>query len=189
MMLAGMMTCSRRSVQVRLPCGRRLFPLQASALHVHADTRRTYISRFPGNGKSFPASGKNFSRAGRAAGIFPGERRRVPQRACRSFQTARFLRRRVFSGRAFSSEADAPGSSSESRARPASGERRALRYFLPSTFSARSSQRERASSARAFTSSSTYMATAASAAARMPRSSVKPMTGMRSGITSAGRMR
>ena len=172
------MTCSRRSVQVRLPCGRRLFPLQASALHVHADTRRTYISRFPGNGKSFPASGKNFSRAGRAAGTFPGERRRVPQPACRSFRT------RVFFG-----GGRAVQLFREPCARPASGERHALRYFLPSTFSARSSQRASASSARAFTSSSTYMATAASAAARMPRSSVKPMTGMRSGITSAGRMR
>lgn len=178
-----MMTCSRRSVQVRLPCGRRLFPLQASALHVHADTRRTYISRFPGNGKSFPASGKNFSRAGRTAGLFPRN-----ADACRSPHAVpsgrAFLRTRVFFGGGRAGQLFR-----EPCARPASGERRALRYFLPSTFSARSSQRERASSARAFTSSSTYMATAASAAARMPRSSVKPTTGMRSGITSAGRMR
>ena len=60
MMLAGMMTCSRRSVQVRLPERRRLFPLQASAVHVHADIRRTYISRFPGNGKSFSPPRKIF---------------------------------------------------------------------------------------------------------------------------------
>ncbi len=62
-------------------------------------------------------------------------------------------------------------------------------HFFRSSFSAAPSQRSSAASAFAPAASSTYMATAASAAARMPMSSVKPSTGMMSGTTSAGRIR
>lgn len=128
-----------------------------------SDIRRTFISRFSSDGKLF-FRGKN--RAFQSLRIASGARTPRKREPCRD---------PAWRGQA--PDAAGPAQLVQSP------------YFFRSSFSAAPSQRSSAASAFALAASSTYMATAASAAARMPMSSVKPSTGMMSGTTSAGRIR
>ncbi len=163
-MLAGMTTCSRLSVQVRLSGRKATFSITGKCCGCPC---RTY------EGRSYPVflpmasfffRGKN--RAFQSLRIASGARTPRKREPCRD---------PAWRGQA--PDAAGPAQLVQSP------------YFFRSSFSAAPSQRSSAASAFALAASSTYMATAASAAARMPMSSVKPSTGMMSGTTSAGRIR
>lgn len=132
-----------------------------------SDIRRTFISRFYPDGKLF------------------FEKKTARSKICGSYPRA---------GRPPRTEPCPAQAGADKDRTPCRHVRHFVRFrpcphFFRSSFSAAPSQRSSAASAFAPAASSTYMATAASAAARMPMSSVKPSTGMMSGTTSAGRIR